>query len=282
MIDNSQEVEKRDTLCDHSNGNLICPSSKVVSNNIDMGSTTNKFPLNPLIFTSEATSTINILHPMPAFKIVRTDQRNAPQQATQLKPIDVHTSSMMSPTRAVQQELRTHHHHHHHHHHFRESELQRELSNRDQVSLKKLAVDTPHCGSSNVIGAPGDGDPGNRSLNRSASGSNYGSNGQKGNSTAVNAGMSNGESDTDLGGRNGSRDAIGSGCGNRVNENNLTQREAALLKFRQKRKERCFKKKVGICDLIVVISNLTGLIRSLYVLNEKIHVIFCPAWFPQG
>ncbi|CDP06695.1 unnamed protein product [Coffea canephora] len=154
VIDNSQEVAKRDTGCEHSNGNLICPSSKVVSSNIDMGSTTNKFALNPLFFTSEATSAINILHRAPA-----------------------------------------------------------------------------------------DGDPANLRLNRSTSGSNYGSNAQNAISAAMNAGPTNGESDMDLGGRNGTRDANGSGCENRV-ENKLVQREAALLKFRQKRKERCFKKKV--------------------------------------
>ncbi|KAL3536326.1 hypothetical protein ACH5RR_004787 [Cinchona calisaya] len=251
VVNNSQEVAKGDALCEHSNGNLICPSSNIVSNNIDMGSTMNKFSLNPLYFTSEATSAINALHPMSAFKIVKTDQRNAPQQITQLKRINMQASSMLSPTRGVQQELQIHHHpryhhyhhHHHHHHHFHESEPQKELFNNDQVSLKKLAVDT-YCGSLNILGAPGDGDPGNCSLNRSASGSNCGSNGQNGGSTAVNAGATDGESDMDLGGRNGSKDANGSGCGNRVDENKLAQREAALLNFRQKRKERCFKKKV--------------------------------------
>ncbi|XP_071910466.1 two-component response regulator-like PRR73 isoform X3 [Coffea arabica] len=239
VIDNSQEVAKRDTVCEHSNGNLICPSSKVVSSNIDMGSTTNKFALNPLFFTSEATSAINILHRTSAFTIVKTDQVNAPQPTNQLKATDMHASSMLSPARAMQHHPHHHHYyHHHHHHHFHKS---LELSNHDQESVKKLTVDTQHCGSSNVLGAPGDGDPANLRLNRSTSGSNYGSNAQ--NSAAMNAEPTNGESDMDLGGTNGIRDANGSGCENRV-ENKLVPREAALLKFRQKRKERCFKKKV--------------------------------------
>lgn len=251
VIDNSQEVAKGDTVCEHSNGNLICPSSKVVSSNIDMGSTTNKFALNPLFFTSEATSAINILHPTSAFKIVKTDQINAPQPTNQLKATDMHSSSMLSPARAMQQELQIHHHprhhhyyHHQHHHHFHEYKPQLELSNHDQESVKKLTVDTQQCGSSNVLGAPSDGGPANLRLNRSTSGSNYGSNVQNASSTAMNAVATNGESDMDLGGRNGTRDANESGCGNRVDENKLAQREAALSKFRQKRKERCFKKKV--------------------------------------
>ncbi|MCD7452819.1 hypothetical protein HAX54_018260 [Datura stramonium] len=83
-----------------------------------------------------------------------------------------------------------------------------------------------------------------QSLNRSASGSNHGSNGQNGSSNAENAGGTNGNSDAKLAGTSRSGDdASGSGSGNSTDSFKLV-RAAALTKFRQKRKERCFEKKV--------------------------------------
>ncbi|KAK6140332.1 hypothetical protein DH2020_025927 [Rehmannia glutinosa] len=117
-------------------------------------------------------------------------------------------------------------------------------SNHDESSVKQLVVDAPHCVSTNVLGGPLDGNPRNCSLNRSASGSNHGSNGQNGSSTAINAAGNNAESDVGQAGKSGSGDASGSGSGNKVDEIKFAQREAALIKFRLKRKERCFKKKV--------------------------------------
>ncbi|KAK4384238.1 Two-component response regulator-like APRR7 [Sesamum angolense] len=97
------------------------------------------------------------------------------------------------------------------------------LYNIDESSSKKLVVDAPHCGSTNVLGGPIDGNLRKYSLNKSASGSNHGSNGQNGSSTTVNAVGNNTESDVGQGGKSGSGDANGSGSGNRVDENKLAQ-----------------------------------------------------------
>ncbi|KAL3628562.1 receiver domain [Castilleja foliolosa] len=109
-------------------------------------------------------------------------------------------------------------------------------------------VDAPHSGLTNVLGGPANdnnNNTGNCSLNRSASGSNHGSNGQNGNSIAVNdvgnKNNNNNNAESDVG-KSGSGDA--SGSGSKVDETKFAQRRAALIKFRQKRKERCFKKKV--------------------------------------
>lgn len=249
IIDNSSEI-KKNSACHvriHSHENHVRQSSKAVSdNNIDMGSTTNKLPANPAFFASESASTINGLHLSAAFKLLKNDQQN-PLQHTTLKPTDMPSSSVLTPTRGLHQDLQIQHPQNlcHHQHHFHNFESQQALPNHDKSSLRKLATNSPHCGSSNVLGGPGDGDPGNYSLNRSASGSNYGSNGLNGSSMAVNATGTNGGSDRGLGGRSGSGEANGSGCGNRIDQDRLAQREAALSKFRQKRKERCFKKKVA-------------------------------------
>ncbi|KAL3642541.1 receiver domain [Castilleja foliolosa] len=118
-------------------------------------------------------------------------------------------------------------------------------------------VDDLRCRSINGLGEPVDGNNNNNnitgkcSLNRSASGSNHGSNGQNGSSNVVNAvanynnnsSNNNNNAESDVG-KSGSGDASGSGSGKKVDEIKSAQREAALIKFRQKRKERCFKKKV--------------------------------------
>lgn len=67
---------------------------------------------------------------------------------------------------------------------------------------------------------------------------------QDGSFTAINAGGTNGESDNGLAGKNESGDASGIGCGNTTDPSKLA-REAALTKFCQKKKDRCFKKKAN-------------------------------------
>ncbi|KAK4419150.1 Two-component response regulator-like APRR7 [Sesamum alatum] len=242
VLDNSIEVAKRESVGDvqvYSVDHIVYQSSNGVSNNIDMGSSTNKLPKDK----SEATSAINGLHPS-AFRPVKNDLRYSQQQVS-LLPNGMQSTDLC-PGRVSHQDLQIQHTHHqnyhHHHHHFQNLENQ-PSSNIDESSSKKSVVDAPHCGSTNVLGGPMDGNPRNYSLNRSASGSNHGSNGQNGSSTAINAAGNNAESDVGQGGKSGSGDASGSGSGNRVDENKLAQREAALIKFRQKRKERCFKKK---------------------------------------
>lgn len=84
----------------------------------------------------------------------------------------------------------------------------------------------------------------NQSLNESASGSNYGSNGQHGSTTALNARVTKFESDNGVMGKVGTICGVGFGGRTDMDQNCFTQREAALNKFREKRKERCFEKKV--------------------------------------
>lgn len=211
-----------------------------------MSSTTNKFPVNPLFLTAESTSTINGLRPSSSFRIMKNYQRDTPQHDTLLKPFDIQSSSVLSPVRGLNQEHQLQHPqpYHLHQHHFHNFEQQQALSDNEKSSLKTLATDYAHCGSSDVLVGPGDGNPGKSSLNRSASGSNYGSNGQNGSSTAINDGGTNGEGNMGIGQRSGSDKIRGSGYGNRIDQDKLAQREAALSKFRKKRKERCLKKKV--------------------------------------
>eukprot|EP01018_Ginkgo_biloba_P018380 Gb_06535 [translate_table: standard] len=166
-------------------------------------------------------------------------------------------------------QTQVHHHHHHvqhvHHHHHHHKTHQHKHSHEhnpkeDEQTMNNVAMTAPRCGSSNMVGSAPDGNNGqsgsnngygsngngNGSVNGSASGSNNGSNGQNGHSNgqsspAVTPGT-NGESDTGIGVKSSTGGASGSGSG--VDQNRFAQREAALTKFRQKRKERCFEKKV--------------------------------------
>ncbi|KAK6126117.1 hypothetical protein DH2020_040095 [Rehmannia glutinosa] len=72
-----------------------------------------------------------------------------------------------------------------------------------------------------------------------------------GSSTAVNAVGTYAKSDFGQARNSGSGD---SGSGTRIDENKSSQREAALNKFRQKKKERSFKKKVGNSMLTTVVT----------------------------
>ncbi|KAL3839606.1 hypothetical protein ACJIZ3_024197 [Penstemon smallii] len=236
MIENSVEV----ALEAHSTDRLLYPSSNGVSNNLDMGSTTNKLPAHSSIMKdkSEATSTINCLH-ASSLRPVKNDLSYSHPQVSHLLHSDIQTTDL-GPVRGSNQELEIQHPHHHH---FNNLE-QKPSSKHDELSLKKLAVDAPHCGSINALDGTTDDDPRNYSLNRSTSASNYGSNGQHGSSTVVNASVTNVESDVGQTGKSGNEDASGSGSGNRIVEDKLAHRLAALNKFRQKKKDRCFAKKV--------------------------------------
>ncbi|XP_073276904.1 two-component response regulator-like APRR7 isoform X1 [Primulina huaijiensis] len=233
IIGNSNEVAKKESVADVQlllTGSLAYRGSNGVSDNIDMGSTTNKLATQPSIRKdkSKATSTINGLHPS-AFKPMKNDLRLSQHRDN---PLVRGCSS---------KELEIQHPHHeknyHLNHHFHNLEPS---SNLDDSELKKLASHDPNFASSSVLGGPI-----YYSLNGSASGSNRVSNGQNGSNTAISTPENNAESDVGQAGKSGSGDANNTGGGgNKMDENKLAQREAALNKFRLKRKERCFTKKV--------------------------------------
>ncbi|KAJ8533861.1 hypothetical protein K7X08_007185 [Anisodus acutangulus] len=253
LINDGQEIAKKESVCDistHTNEKFPHPSSSGTGNIIDKESTTNKLSEEPLPFRDkvEETSTINGLHSSPAFKPAKLDLRISPQQVPQvkLKPCNIQSTDNLAPQGSHTNILVQHPHQHHHHHHFHDLD-QDCTSTHVDFSLKKLTVGCPSCTSSNSQTRPCEGNPEYHSLNRSASGSNRGSNAQDGLGTAINAGGTNGESDNGLAGKNGSGDASGSGCGNTIDPSKLA-RAAALIKLRQKKKDRCFKKKTGMMD----------------------------------
>ncbi|XP_055807452.1 two-component response regulator-like APRR7 isoform X2 [Solanum dulcamara] len=243
LINNGQEVAKKSVrdIPTHTNEKFLYPSSSGTDNIIDKGSTTNRLSEEPLLSRdkAEATSTIKGLYSSSAFKPAKIDFRISRQQVPQvkLKPCNMQATDSLVP-RGSHTDILVHYHHHYHFH-----DLDQDCtSTQVDFSLKKLTVGGPSCASFNSLARPCEGNPEYHSLNRSASGSNRGSNVLDGSCTAINAGGTNGESDNGLAGKNGSGDASGIGCGNTTNPSKLAG-EAALTKFCQKKKDRCFKKK---------------------------------------
>ncbi|XP_042510898.1 two-component response regulator-like PRR37 isoform X3 [Macadamia integrifolia] len=248
-LGNSSEALKTESMhnfLSHSNGTP--PNQQSSSNNDDMGSTTKNAFTKPALLNDKCASipSAKSLHPS-AFQPVQNGRICPPQQVIPKKANDGAAAIVQAQPKGSNKQVKVQHHHyhyHHHHHHHHNPQQQSPPPDHEDFSLKNVAAAAPQCGSSNVFGGLMEGNTGNCSLNGSTSGSNYGSNGQNGSSTAMNTGGMNMESDNGITGRSGAGDGSGSGGGSGVDQNRSAQRVAVLTKFRQKRKERCFEKKV--------------------------------------
>ncbi|XVE96773.1 hypothetical protein REPUB_Repub02eG0251700 [Reevesia pubescens] len=241
-LDDNLELTRKGPVRDvrsHLVNELPNQCSNVGSNNIDMGSTTNNTIAKPAVLKNKsvASSTVRSSHPSSSFQPMKNDVLSASKKVVLDKADDATATAELAQPRGTHRELQMQHppHHYDQHHHLAHStQQQQQPPEQDDLSLKKLAADAPQCGSSNVLGGPIEGNTGNYSVNGSASGSNHGSNGPKGRSNAVNTVGTNIESDNGIAGKSGSN----------ADQSKSAHREAALTKFREKRKERCFRKKV--------------------------------------
>ncbi|KAA8549525.1 hypothetical protein F0562_001457 [Nyssa sinensis] len=241
-LGNSSVAMRTETM---HNSNCTPPNqqSNGSSNNNDMASTTIRAPkLEAFNGKSESISASKYFHSV--FQPVQNVHASA-KQLIPGKAIDVALSTDQVQARENQRVKVQHHHHHYHHYHHHVHNMQNQPQlDHDDLSLKKMAAAAPKCGSSNVLGDPFEVNAGNYSVNGSASGSNQESNGQNGSSNAMNTGATNMESDNGVAGNKGFIVINGRISGNGADEDRCAHREAALTKFRQKRKERCFEKKV--------------------------------------
>ncbi|KAF7818566.1 two-component response regulator-like APRR7 isoform X1 [Senna tora] len=254
--DKTLEVTNRDSpreIQSHSSGNPPPGNSNGVSNNIDMGSTTNKdFTKTAVISEPVVTSTAKHLYQSSALQSKMSNLICTSQQVILRKKEDMTATTMIEPRGDTHKVSPTQDFHHHFENHNSIAiDMQHQLPpDHEDSTLKEMAAAAPHCGSSNAVELLVEGNIGNYSVNRSASGSNNGSNGQNGSSTAVNAIETNIESDNGIARNSGSGDASGSRNGsgkesaNRVDQNETSKGEAALTIFHQKRKESCFRQKI--------------------------------------
>ncbi|XP_006649884.1 two-component response regulator-like PRR73 [Oryza brachyantha] len=241
--DNSSEALKTDSNCkvkSNSDAAAIKQGSNGSSNNNDMGSSTKNVITKPssnrgkVILPSavKATQHTSAFHPV--------QRQSSPANVIGKDKVDEGIANAVNVGHPgdVQHSFMQHHHHVHYYVHVMTQQQQ-------QPSIEHGLSDA-QCGSSNVFDPPIEGHAANYSMNGSISGGHNGSNGQGGASTAPNVGRPNMESangtmdENGAGGGNGS----GSGSGNDMYQSGVCYREAALNKFRQKRKVRNFGKKV--------------------------------------
>ncbi|CAK7325570.1 unnamed protein product [Dovyalis caffra] len=246
-LDNSSEAAKTESVQNlQCNSNSTPPNqrSNGSSNNNDMGSTTNNAFTRSLVISDKLAPKfiVKCLHPSSAFQPGQNDYTCLPQPAIQGKGDAPIANAILAQSRGMNQQGQVQHHHHCIHN---MPQQQQKLANHDDWSSKNMAAAAPRCGSSNILSTPMEGNAGNYTLNGSASGSDHGSNCQNGSSIALNPRGINMESNSGAAGEGeipGTDDGSGSRSG--VGRNCFALREAALNKFRQKRKERCFEKKV--------------------------------------
>lgn len=141
-----------------------------------------------------------------------------------------------------QQFVQHHHHHYHHYHHHVQGLHPQSKEDHGDHSVTNLMVDASRCGSSNMLDRHAEGNGTIRNL--VGSDNNRGSFGRNGSSNESNVGVTNMESDNGEKVNSGVNSINQGANGDGDNKDWLSQREAALKKFRQKRKERCFEKKV--------------------------------------
>lgn len=246
-LDNSSEAEKTRMMHNLESNSLGTPNQHCgSSNNDDMGSSTNNNLSKPVCDKQKTRSLVNA-HPCTAFQLFKSCDDSSMKPEVQGLP-DPGIAQEQTAHRKVQVQHH-HHHYHHHHHHVHDMNEKEQISDHNSLSLRSNAS-ASHFGSSNVVTAPIEGNAANFCLNRSASGSNNRSaenvsNGQNANNTVGTA------EDTIMAGENGGskkcggEELHGSGRKSGLDQNQSAQRAAALQKFRQKRKDRCFDKKVS-------------------------------------
>ncbi|GAV71381.1 Response_reg domain-containing protein/CCT domain-containing protein [Cephalotus follicularis] len=248
-FDNSSDSMKTEMMQNFpsSNGTPLNQQSNGSSNYNDMASAAKYVIPKPEAFIekSESVSAFKPFH--SAFQPVQNSSTFSSQRVLAEKADEVGTGQARLKGSQQVRVQHHHHHHHHYHHHVHKMQQHQQLTDRDDLSPKDMAVIALPSGSSNVFDGlteGTEGNVGNYSVNGSASGSNHGSNVQNGSSVALNAELTNMESDNGAAGNSGAGGITGRTSGSGADDGRTAQREAALLKFRQKRKERCFEKKV--------------------------------------
>lgn len=250
--DNSSEVDKTEYVQNfqsNSSSPQLNQGSNGSSNYNDVGSTTNNafMKLENVTDKPPSKSILKYLHQSSAFQPVQHGGA-CPQPTVQGKVDPAMAHVIMTQARGVKHRVQVQHHHHHyhlHHHHHAQNvtQMQEPAEDHDNAS-KSTAAAAPQCGSSNILSTPYEGIVTNNSCNGSASGSNHASNGQNGGNFPTNDQETNVDGDNTIPCESGANGGIGYTNRNGVEQSRNAQREAALNKFRQKRKERCFEKKV--------------------------------------
>ncbi|XWS53220.1 hypothetical protein CRYUN_Cryun11dG0139200 [Craigia yunnanensis] len=238
-LDNSSVTMKTETVRtfpSHSNGILLNQPSKGSSNKNHMTTTSKCVSPKPEVLNDKcgSISAFKCFH-SSCFQPMQYGHICTSQEVFTEMVDDIGFKTAHSQSRSSNQVIREEHECHLH----QVEKEQHHLLPYHDTSLKIMAMTAIQCRSSNVLEGPSECNIINYSVNGSASGCNYSSNGLNGSSTGLNAEQAIMESD------NGAAGAMsGRSSGSGVDEDRVAHRVAALTKFRQKRKERCFEKRV--------------------------------------
>lgn len=228
------------------------------SNNNDMGSSTKNVVAKPSVNRERVTSpsAVKSTQHTSAFHPVQHQTSPANVVGNDKADEGIANGVKLGHQTEVPQSCVQHHHHVHYYLH---------VMAQQQPSIDHGSSDA-QCGSSNVFDPPVECHAANYSVNGAISDSHNASNGQNGCSAAPNIARPNMESVNGIMAKNGAGGGSrsGSGSGNDMYHNRYPQREAALNKFRLKRKDRNFGKKVAClfsvtyfcsCDSYLVIGS---------------------------
>jgi pseudo-response regulator 7 len=241
--DNSSEAVKTDSTCkmkSNSDAPPIKQGSNGSSNNNDMGSSTKNVVAKPSGNRERVTSPSAVkstqhtsaFHPVP--------HQTSPANVVGKDKTDEGIANAVKVSQTeVPQSCVQHHHHVHYYLH---------VMTQKQPSIDRGSSDA-QCGSSNVFDPPVEGHAANYSVNGGVSVGHNGCNGQNGSSPAPDIARPNMECVDGTRSKNVAGGGSGSGSGNDMYQNRFPQREAALNKFRLKRKDRNFGKKVACFQL---------------------------------
>lgn len=246
------------------------------SNNNGIDSTTIDFLTKQKAFEAkpDPKSTVKHLQSSSAFQPDRDSLLSLSHPIIQVKADAAFGNTILAQGRGLNQEVQVEHHHlhYHHHHHVHDVPQHQQTPNHDELSEKGMAAEAPQCGPSDVLGAPIEGNVRIHSLHSSDSGSNHSSNEQNMISSPINS----------RGSKEGTSSPIGVGSKSGVEQNHVSKREVALNKFRQKRKERSFEKKVTLNLYLykhkAASLYLTETITLQFSQPEVIHIMLGHLW----
>jgi len=245
-LDNSSVAPITETMhnfTSHSNATPPNQQSNGSNNINDLTSTNTYLSMKPENFDKKPESAGGIGSFLSTeLQTVQNNSISAPQRKTSSQ--DEYARIVEGQVRVSEQGFQVEHTHHQLQHCNRIADKAAvDLQSVHDLLLKSTTKDTQQCTLANAFGGPAESNGTNYGLNGSAVESDHGSNGQDGSNTLTIRMINVENCDVAAG-------SIGVGAIDRINigsgsyEERIALREAALTKFRQKRKERCFDKKV--------------------------------------
>ncbi|XP_019412762.1 PREDICTED: two-component response regulator-like APRR3 isoform X2 [Lupinus angustifolius] len=244
---NSSMALNTDTAYDfpsHSNGTPPNQQSNGSNNRNDIASTNTYLSTKPETFDQDPESVRGVgLFNSSALQTLQNNSISPSQKKNCVQEESAET--IKGQVRCSEQVLQVKHSYYkiHHYNHIAHKATPDKRSDPNDPLLKSLTTAAKQCVSSNVLGGPSESNSANFDMNGNAIETDHGRNRQDGSSNtlairAINVENGNVTAGIGVGGIDGRN------IGNGVDEGRIALREAALTKFRQKRKERCFDKKV--------------------------------------